>query len=54
MWNINGWLRAIGAVDFAGGIVVHIAAGLSALAAALIVGRKGVYLLERPNESLRQ
>jgi ammonium transporter, Amt family len=43
MWNANGWLHVLGAVDFAGGIVVHIAAGLSALAAALIVGRrKGV------------
>jgi ammonium transporter, Amt family len=40
MWNANGWLRVLGAVDFAGGIVVHIAAGLSALAAALIVGRR--------------
>ncbi len=40
MWNANGWLRALGAVDFAGGIVVHIAAGISALAAALIVGRR--------------
>lgn len=30
----------LGAVDFAGGIVVHIAAGLSALAAALIIGRR--------------
>src|SRR5665647_1399192 len=43
MWNTSGWLHVLGAVDFAGGIVVHIAAGLSALAAALIVGRrKGV------------
>ena len=40
MWNVNGWLHVLGAVDFAGGIVVHIAAGLSALAAALIVGRR--------------
>jgi Amt family ammonium transporter len=40
MWNTDGWLRALGAVDFAGGIVVHIAAGLSALAAALVVGRR--------------
>ena len=40
VWNVNGWLRGLGAVDFAGGIVVHIAAGLSALAAALIVGRR--------------
>jgi ammonium transporter, Amt family len=40
VWNSSGWLHALGAVDFAGGIVVHIAAGLSALAAALIVGRR--------------
>ncbi len=40
MWNSNGWLHMLGAVDFAGGIVVHIAAGLSALAAALIIGRR--------------
>ncbi len=40
MWNTNGWLHVLGAVDFAGGIVVHLAAGLSALAAALIVGRR--------------
>jgi ammonium transporter, Amt family len=40
MWNANGWLHVLGAWDFAGGIVVHIAAGLSALAAALIVGRR--------------
>ena len=40
MWNANGWLHNLGAWDFAGGIVVHIAAGLSALAAALIVGRR--------------
>jgi ammonium transporter, Amt family len=40
MWNTNGWLHVLGAFDFAGGLVVHIAAGLSALAAALIVGRR--------------
>ncbi len=40
MWNANGWLHVLGAFDFAGGIVVHIAAGLSALAAALVVGRR--------------
>ena len=40
MWNPNGWLHVLGAVDFAGGIVVHTAAGLSALAAALVVGRR--------------
>jgi ammonium transporter, Amt family len=43
VWNPDGWLRSLGAIDFAGGIVVHVSAGLSALAAALVVGRrKGV------------
>jgi Amt family ammonium transporter len=40
VWNPSGWLRSLGAIDFAGGIVVHISAGLSALAAALVVGRR--------------
>lgn len=40
IWNPNGWLHMLGAVDFAGGIVVHLAAGLSALAAALVIGRR--------------
>ena len=44
VWNANGWLHVLGAWDFAGGIVVHIAAGLSALAAALIVGRRKGYV----------
>ncbi len=42
VWNVGGWLHSLGAIDFAGGIVVHIPAGLSALAAALVIGeRKG-------------
>ena len=40
VWNPDGWLRALGAIDFAGGIVIHSAAGLSALAAALVIGRR--------------
>jgi len=40
VWNPSGWLHNLGAIDFAGGIVVHISAGLSALAAALVVGRR--------------
>jgi ammonium transporter, Amt family len=40
MWNTQGWLHVLGAYDFAGGLVVHISAGLSALAAALVVGRR--------------
>src|SRR5512133_3132770 len=43
VWNVDGWLQNLGVFDFAGGIVVHVTAGMSALAAALIVGRrKGV------------
>jgi len=40
VWNPDGWLRGLGSIDFAGGIVVHISAGISALAAALVVGRR--------------
>ncbi|MFH0861054.1 MAG: ammonium transporter [Candidatus Altiarchaeota archaeon] len=37
VWG-GGWLGTLGALDFAGGTVVHISAGISALAAALIIG----------------
>lgn len=40
VWNTGGWLHSLGAIDFAGGVVVHVAAGLSALAAALVVGKR--------------
>ncbi|MDO8552799.1 MAG: ammonium transporter [bacterium] len=40
VWSPDGWLRALGALDFAGGTVVHMSAGFSALAAALLVGRR--------------
>ncbi|HGJ65425.1 TPA: ammonium transporter, partial [bacterium] len=40
VWNMDGWLRKLGAIDFAGGTVVHITAGISALVAALVVGRR--------------
>jgi Amt family ammonium transporter len=38
VWNPSGWIFQLGAIDFAGGTVVHITAGLSALAAAIVVG----------------
>ncbi|RJX34238.1 MAG: ammonium transporter [Desulfarculus sp.] len=42
VWGDGGWLAAAGALDFAGGTVVHIAAGFSALAFALAIGpRRG-------------
>jgi Amt family ammonium transporter len=40
VWSQGGWLRSMGAIDFAGGTVVHITAGLSALAAALVIGKR--------------
>lgn len=40
IWNVGGWLHLLGTLDFAGGIVIHAAAGLSALAAALVIGRR--------------
>ena len=43
VWAVGGFLRNYGALDFAGGIVVHISAGMSALAAALVVGRRRSY-----------
>ncbi|MEB3284360.1 MAG: ammonium transporter [Candidatus Sericytochromatia bacterium] len=40
VWGQNGWLKGLGALDFAGGTVVHIAAGVSALVAAAVVGSR--------------
>ncbi|WP_431862354.1 ammonium transporter [Azospirillum sp.] len=39
LWG-GGWLAAMGALDFAGGIVVHTTAGVSALVAAVMIGRR--------------
>jgi Amt family ammonium transporter len=42
VWGSGGWLAKLGALDFAGGTVVHVNAGISALALALVLGpRKG-------------
>jgi Amt family ammonium transporter len=43
VWGEGGFLREYGALDFAGGTVVHISAGMAALAAALVVGRRRGY-----------
>jgi Amt family ammonium transporter len=40
VWGVGGWIGHMGALDFAGGTVVHISSGISALAAALIIGRR--------------
>ena len=38
VWGDNGWLLQLGALDFAGGTVVHISSGVAALVAALVLG----------------
>jgi Amt family ammonium transporter len=51
-WAVGGLLKSMGVIDFAGGLVVHTAAGVSAVAAALVIGRrKGIDLKkeQRPN-----
>ncbi|MBM3498418.1 MAG: ammonium transporter [Armatimonadetes bacterium] len=40
VWGVGGWLRGLGALDFAGGTVVHVLAGASALASAVVIGRR--------------
>jgi len=40
IWGVGGFLRTLGALDFAGGNVVHISSGYSALIAALILGKR--------------
>jgi len=40
VWGIGGWLRNLGALDFAGGTVVHINAGIAALVTAFVIGRR--------------
>ena len=40
VWGSGGWLLEMGALDFAGGTVVHISSGFSALIAAILVGKR--------------
>jgi len=40
VWATDGWLYKLGALDFAGGTVVHASSGLSALVVALLIGRR--------------
>ena len=40
VWGTGGWLRGLGALDFAGGTVVHISSGVAALAAAFVFGKR--------------
>jgi Amt family ammonium transporter len=43
VWGTGGWLRVLGTLDFAGGTVVHITSGVSALVAALVLGKRYGY-----------
>ena len=40
VWGIGGFLRKMGALDFAGGTVVHVNAGIAALTTALLIGKR--------------
>jgi len=40
VWGTGGWLKNLGALDFAGGMVVHISSGVSALVLALLLGKR--------------
>ena len=52
VWGVGGWLRDFGALDFAGGTVVHINAGMAALAAALVLGKRKGYPETSPPHNL--
>jgi Amt family ammonium transporter len=43
VWGVGGWLRNLGALDFAGGTVVHINAGIAALVTAIVIGKRKCY-----------
>jgi Amt family ammonium transporter len=40
VWGSGGWLAKLGVLDFAGGSIVHLNAGISALALVLLLGRR--------------
>lgn len=44
IWSSDGWLAKLHVMDFAGGIVVHITAGISALVMAIMIGRRKYYV----------
>ncbi|MEE8395121.1 MAG: ammonium transporter [bacterium] len=46
VWGPGGWLGAMGALDFAGGTVVHLNAGVSALVLAVVIGKRLGYRRE--------
>jgi ammonium transporter, Amt family len=48
VWAEGGWLFKLGALDFAGGTVVHLTAGISALVCAIVIGKRVGYPKRRP------
>ncbi len=52
VWGSGGWLGELGALDFAGGTVVHISSGISALVASIMVGRRLNYGHSSPPHNL--
>ncbi len=52
-WQADGWLARLGAIDFAGGTVVHLSSGVSALVCALVIGaRRGYPAVRYPPHDL--
>jgi len=47
VWMVDGWLFKKGALDFAGGTVVHLSSGISALAAIMFLGKRHGFPTER-------
>jgi Amt family ammonium transporter len=43
VWGVGGWLRNLGALDFAGGTVIHITSGVAALALSVVVPKRKTY-----------
>lgn len=52
VWGMGGFLRKLGAMDFAGGTVVHINAGIAALITALVLGKRKGYEKPTPPHNL--
>jgi ammonium transporter, Amt family len=48
-WHPDGFLRQWGVLDFAGGTVVHVSAGVAALVGAIVLGRRKIHLASEPH-----
>ncbi len=48
LYFVGRWLRELGAIDFAGGTVIHISSGFSALVASFLVGKRKDYNPNQP------